>query len=242
MLHRAPGWPWQGGSVPRDREPSPPGHAAPRPGHPAPGSGSPVADGRIALVGAAGRPIAMDLAPDRATIHDRGMRSPEPTEVTCPSGPVSAGGAPDPWASRHELMTSGSIPAPPTWARHVDAGPSREDDRAQTRPIHPVAEPDHFVGQSGTTRRGILTGFDQAAAGTPDHGPQDAPRSGGPAAWGGPGPSDRPAMAGRSAGGGSEPDMSRTNDLLQQILDEMRKDQKGFLPVADRNSNKYLEY
>jgi hypothetical protein len=225
--------------------PDPLGHGSGDPvSHPTNLSGSalPVADGRIALAGAAGRPISMDHLPDRAGINDRAMRPLEPTETSRPSGRANIGGIPDPWTSRHGLMSSGSLPAPPTWARQVDAGPPPENDRAQARPIQTAAVPDHFVGQSGATRRGILAGFDQADIGTHDTGPQNAPWSGGPAAWGGPTSSDHPAMTGRPAGGATQPDLSRTNDLLQQILDEMRKDQKGFLPVVDRNYNKYLEY
>jgi hypothetical protein len=222
-----------------------PGHNVLDPGSRAPspsGSGLPIADGHIALAGAGGQPLAMDFAPIRAMMHDRGMGTSGPAEIARPSGPVNAGGTQDPGVARHVLMPSGSFPAPLSWAGRGDAGPPQGGDRAQARPIDPIAGPDHLVGPSGASRRGILGGFDQDAVGPPDRGPQNAPWSGGPAAWGGPASSDRPAMAGRVAGGSSQPDLSRTNDLLQQILDEVRKDQKGFLPVADRNYNKYLEY
>jgi hypothetical protein len=37
-------------------------------------------------------------------------------------------------------------------------------------------------------------------------------------------------------GSGSVVDLSRTNELLQQLLDEVRRGRQSFLPLNDRNN------
>ncbi len=52
------------------------------------------------------------------------------------------------------------------------------------------------------------------------------------------GPIGRPgaAAADQAGGGAAAVDLSRTNELLQQLLDEVRKGRQTFLPVGDRNN------
>jgi hypothetical protein len=39
------------------------------------------------------------------------------------------------------------------------------------------------------------------------------------------------------SGAGTSVDLTRTNELLQQLLDEVRRGRQPFLPLSDRNSD-----
>jgi hypothetical protein len=98
------------------------------------------------------------------------------------------------------------------------------------------------VSDSGTGRLGIPIGFDRAGVDLPDYRSIAGPWSGGLPASGESRASDDPTFAGRTGSGETQLNLTKTNELLQQILDEMKKEKRSYLPMTDRNDNPNFVY
>lgn len=202
-------------------------------------AGQPVEHERQGPSGRSGRADSPDLATNQTRLEGGGSRFEETTGLAAQSVSAHIDTISDSRTARPALMPGEAIS--PTTGTKDDPIRSQDSSRVEARSGQPGNEPDRFVSHLGAGRLGIPTGFDRAAVDLPDYRSIPGFGSGGLPAGGESKSADDSTLAGRTGSGESQLNLTKTNELLQQILEELKKEKRSYLPMTDRNDNKTFE-